>query len=333
MGEGGFPDGIITIPSRIECDPASRKRAQSLLSSVRRFCDAANPSLEGGAPLGDVRGFAKGNPMLRIRHLPLACLVVAWSACREDPPEPAPEERPAIERAPEPAETAAPKPAAPKPPPMENPGSGDPLGGKFTLEDATQGLTGKGALVAEIATDLGKLECRLFDDRAPVTVANFVGLARGVRPFKNPEREWVKKPAYDGTTFHRVVKGFMVQGGDPAGNGRGEPGYVIKDEVWQGATHDRRGLLCMANRGPNTNGMQFFIMDGAALHLDRSYTIFGECGPEAVIEKLASVEVQGDKSVNPTKIKTITIKRKAMPASKPSGSAKPAAAKPATSAN
>jgi peptidyl-prolyl cis-trans isomerase A (cyclophilin A) len=270
--------------------------------------------------------------MHRIRHLPLACLVVASAACREDPPEPLPEERPAIERAPEPAETAA-KTAAPKPPPAENPASGDPLNGNFTLEDATKDLAGKGSLVAEIATGLGKLECKLYDDKAPITVANFVGLARGLRPFKNPEREWVKKPAYDGTTFHRVIKGFMIQGGDPAGTGGGEPGYVIKDEVWQGATHDRRGLLCMANRGPNTNGMQFFIMDGAALHLDRSYTIFGECGPDAVIEKLASVETRGEKPMDPTKIQSITIKRKVLPGSKSAGSAKPAAApKPATSA-
>jgi peptidyl-prolyl cis-trans isomerase A (cyclophilin A) len=271
--------------------------------------------------------------MHRIRHLPLACFVVAASACREAPPEPTPEEQPAVGRAPEPAATPEPKAAAPKPPPAESPGSGDPLGGKFTLEDATKDLPGKGSLVAEITTGLGKLECKLYDDKAPVTVANFVGLARGLRPFKNPERQWVKKPAYDGTTFHRVIKGFMIQGGDPAGTGGGEPGYVIKDEVWQGATHDRRGLMCMANRGPNTNGMQFFITDAGAPHLDHSYTIFGECGPEAVIEKLASVEVQGDKSVNPTKIKTITIKRKAMPASKPSGSAKPATSpKPAASA-
>jgi peptidyl-prolyl cis-trans isomerase A (cyclophilin A) len=275
--------------------------------------------------------------MKRFHLLPLVCLVCPVSlafACREDTPEPAPEERPAIERNPEPTATAAPKPTAPTPPPALNPApaSDDPVAGKFTLEDATKDLAGKGSLVAEIKTDLGKLECKLYDDRAPITVANFVGLARGLRPFKNPDREWVKKPAYDGTTFHRVIKGFMVQGGDPAGTGGGEPGYVIKDELWPGATHDRRGLLCMANRGPNTNGMQFFITDAAAPHLDRSYTIFGECGPDAVIEKLVSVEVRGDKSVTPTKIEKVTIKRGAT-AARAAGSAKnPTAPKPATSA-
>ncbi|MEI9949561.1 MAG: peptidylprolyl isomerase [Pseudomonadota bacterium] len=164
-------------------------------------------------------------------------------------------------------------------------------------------------MVAEIETDQGKLICDLYDDKAPITVANFVGLARGLRPFKAPDGKWTKKPAYDGTTFHRVIKGFMIQGGDPSGTGAGEPGYVIPDEIWPGAAHDPRGLLCMANRGKNTNGQQFFITDAAAKHLDGGYTIFGKCGPDAVIEKLASVPVRGDHSETPSKIKKIVIKR------------------------
>lgn len=183
----------------------------------------------------------------------------------------------------------------------------DPLKGKFTLEDASAGLLGTGALSAKIQTDAGNLSCELYSDKAPITVANFVGLARGLRPFKEPSGEWVKRPGYDGTTFHRTIKGFMIQGGDPKGNGSGEPGYVIPDEIWEGATHDRRGLLCMANRGPNTNGMQFFIMDGKALHLDKGYTIFGKCTPDSVIEKIAGGEVRGDRAVRPTKIEKITI--------------------------
>ncbi|MCA9600324.1 MAG: peptidylprolyl isomerase [Myxococcales bacterium] len=185
----------------------------------------------------------------------------------------------------------------------------DPVKGKFTLADATKGLPGKGPLEATIATSMGKLSCELYEDKAPITVANFVGLARGKRPFKTPEGKWVKKPAYDGTTFHRVIKGFMIQGGDPAGTGAGEPGYVIPDEIWEDAHHDERGQLCMANRGPNTNGMQFFIMDGVAKHLDGGYTIFGKCQPEDVIEKLASTSVRGDRAIDPPKIEKITIKR------------------------
>jgi peptidyl-prolyl cis-trans isomerase A (cyclophilin A) len=242
-------------------------------------------------------------------------IALLTGACRSNVPEPeshsvlkpSPPESAAPVATPE----AAPAPPPPLPSPAEAPSDGDPAHGKFTLEDATAGLPGKGAISAEIDTELGKLQCDLYDDKAPITVANFVGLARGLRPFKAPDGKWTKKPAYDGTTFHRVIKGFMIQGGDPSGTGAGEPGYVIPDEIWPGATHDKRGLICMANRGPNTNGQQFFIMDAAALHLDKGYTIFGMCGPDAVIEKLASVEVQGDHSLKPTKIKKITITRKA----------------------
>lgn len=233
--------------------------------------------------------------------------------------EAAPGVTPAAASSPAPAATPTTKPVASVPVSPD-----DPLAGKFTLEDATKGLTGTGALYAEIQTELGKLECELYEDKAPITVANFVGLARGLRPFKQPDGTWAKKNGYDGTTFHRVIRGFMIQGGDPKGNGSGEPGYVIPDEIWQGAHHDERGQLCMANRGKNTNGMQFFIMDGKAAHLDGGYTIFGKCAPEEVIVKLASVEVQGDQSVKPTKINKVIIKRKAGKDDKPAATPKPA---------
>ena len=186
----------------------------------------------------------------------------------------------------------------------------DPEGGKFTLEEATAGLAGTGKLVATLDTSKGALTCTLWDDKAPTTVANFVGLARGLRPFRDPKtREWVKREAYDGTTFHRIVKGFMIQGGDPKGDGTGEPGYVIPDEVWPGAKHDRAGLLCMANRGPNTNGQQFFITDGAAPHLDGNYTIFGECAPLAVVSAIASGEVDDDRAKEPVVIRSVKVRR------------------------
>lgn len=184
----------------------------------------------------------------------------------------------------------------------------DPLKGKFTLAEATDGLGDEGKLTASIETDFGTLNCELYEDKAPITVANFVGLARGLRPFKDGG-QWVKRPGYDGSTFHRIVRGFMIQGGDPKGNGTGEPGYVIPDEIWPGAKHDRRGLLCMANRGPNTNGMQFFITDAAAPHLDKGYTIFGSCTPESVIETLASQPVRGQTAVTPPIMKKVTITR------------------------
>lgn len=261
----------------------------------------------------------------------LTSLLVGPSACNEPVPEPVTSEdrprpipkgddsggkqgararpdRPKPERRPVKAQPVATVPVS----------ADDPLAGKLTLDDATKGLTGEGALVASIETDKGTLECALFADKAPITVANFVGLARGVRPWKTPGGTWEKKPAYDGTVFHRVIKGFMIQGGDAAGNGSGEPGYVIPDEVWEGATHDRAGLLCMANRGPNTNGAQFFITDDAAFHLDFNertkkggYTIFGECAPLDVVHALASVPMgAGDRPASPPLIKSVTISRR-----------------------
>jgi peptidyl-prolyl cis-trans isomerase A (cyclophilin A) len=222
------------------------------------------------------------------------------------------------------AAAAAPKtppPAAKPPPPKEPPkmrvatvpvAPDDPLKGKWTLAEATAGLKGEGSLVATIDTSDGALKCTLWPDKAPITVANFVGLARGLRPFKDPKSgKWEKKPAYNGTGFHRIIKGFMIQGGDPTGTGRGEPGYVIPDEMQPGATHDKVGMLCMANRGKNTNGMQFFILDAPGQRLDRygTYTIFGQCEPESVVHKIASGKVRGDQAIKPTKIKKVTISR------------------------
>jgi peptidyl-prolyl cis-trans isomerase A (cyclophilin A) len=242
---------------------------------------------------------------------------LAFAACQSKVPEPKPETQPnaptppaTIPAPPPPPLATAATPAAPTPPAAQaaEPG-GDPAGGKFSLTEATANLTGKGDLIADIKTSKGTLECKLYEDKAPVTVANFAGLARGLRPWKNPSGAWVKTPAYDGTTFHRIIKGFMIQGGDPEGTGKGEPGYVIPDEIWEGAKHDQRGLLCMANRGPNTNGMQFFITDGAPAHLDGGYTIFGKCGPDSVVETLANVPTMGERPAEPPKIEKVTIRR------------------------
>ncbi len=176
-----------------------------------------------------------------------------------------------------------------------------------------RGITGSGDLLATIDTSKGKMTCKMYDDKAPTTVANFVGLARGTRPWKDPKTNtWVTRPAYNGTIFHRVIKGFMIQGGDPLGNGTGEPGYVIPDEIWSGAKHDRAGLLCMANRGANTNGAQFFITDDAAAFLDGKYTIFGECKPLDVEHAIATVDVGGPQHSTPNTpvtINSVTVAR------------------------
>jgi peptidyl-prolyl cis-trans isomerase A (cyclophilin A) len=196
----------------------------------------------------------------------------------------------------------------------------DPLHGSFTLREATAGIEGSGALVATIATSMGEIACKLYEDKAPITVANFVGLATGRRPWKDPRtNQWVQTPAYDGTTFHRVIKGFMIQGGDPKGDGTGEPGYVIRDEMWSGGTHQKPGLLCAANRGPNTNGAQFFITDTdgpSVKHLDgmNTFTIFGECTPLETVHAIASVEttVPQDRPKTPVVIRSIRIRRETL---------------------
>lgn len=211
----------------------------------------------------------------------------------------------ACSKTPEPDPSPAPKETASN---TKKPSS-DPHNGQFTLAEAVKDLKGDGPIVATINTSKGELQCRLFDDKAPITVANFIGLATGKRAWKDPSGQWVNKPAYDGTTFHRIIKGFMIQGGDAKGNGTGEPGYTIADEIWPGAKHDRPGLLCMANRGPNTNGAQFFITDEAAPHLDGGYTIFGECAPVQVIHDIAASPVSGEKPTTPITIKSVTISR------------------------
>ena len=192
----------------------------------------------------------------------------------------------------------------------------DPLGGKFSLADATKGLRGAGPLTATIDTTMGQVSCRLYDDKAPNTVANFIGLATGKRTWLDPNTNtWTNRPAYDGTTFHRIIKGFMIQGGDPKGNGSGDPGYSIPDEMWPGAKHDRAGLLCMANRGPNTNGDQFFITESdgplvKALDGYHTYTIFGECSPVSTVHTIAGVPTApGDRPITPVTINSIKISR------------------------
>lgn len=217
--------------------------------------------------------------------------------------------------------------------PLADPGP-DPMGGSFSLAQAAAGLPATGALVATIKTSKGELRCKLLEDKAPIAVANFVGLARGTRPFKD-KGQWVTRAAYDGTTFHRVIKGFMIQGGDPQGTGRGEPGYVFKDELWSGpgSKHDRAGLLCMANRGPDTNGMQFFVTDAAAPHLDKSYTIFGECSPVSVVHAIANVPTDpGDRPQEEVTIQKVEISRGGATAAAPASSAKGPAAAPASAA-
>jgi peptidyl-prolyl cis-trans isomerase A (cyclophilin A) len=196
-------------------------------------------------------------------------------------------------------------------------GASDPVANHtISLEDATKGIKGTGTLMAKIDVDqagksLGSFSCELFEKQAPKTVANFVGLARGVRPWKDPKTgEWVKKPMYDGTVFHRVIPEFMIQGGDPKGNGTGDPGYEFADEFADGLSMDKGGILAMANRGPGTNGSQFFITEKATPWLTGKHTIFGLCTPLDLEMKIARVPTGARNMPNDAvTIKKLTITR------------------------
>jgi len=149
------------------------------------------------------------------------------------------------------------------------------------------------SLGAVFHTSMGDIECELFPGKSPKTVLNFVSLAEGSRSWLDPRtREYTDRPLYDGVIFHRVIPGFMIQGGDPLGNGMGGPGYTFDDETDNGLGFDREGLLAMANSGPNTNGSQFFITEGARLptHLSGKHTVFGACGSLDVVKTIARVK-------------------------------------------
>jgi peptidyl-prolyl cis-trans isomerase A (cyclophilin A) len=164
---------------------------------------------------------------------------------------------------------------------------------------------------AVIETTLGNFNCVLFKDKAPVTVENFIGLAEGTKDWTNPISHAKKHntPLYDGTIFHRVIPNFMIQGGDPAGNGTGDPGYKFKDEFDSSLKFDKGGRLAMANSGPNTNGSQFFITEVPTPHLNGRHTIFGQCEPVSLVTKITKVarDPSNDKPFQPVRITHIKI--------------------------
>lgn len=223
-----------------------------------------------------------------------------------------------------------------------NKAQGDPIDGPFTLEMAFEGApeladTSKGKLTVTFETSMGDFDCTLFEDKAPLTVANFIGLARGLRPYKDPKKgrkneEWTKGAYYDGVVFHRVIADFMVQTGDPTGSGRGTPGYFIPDEFHPDLRHSGPGILSMANRNPydrrtnkpvyddktgltvgNTGSAQFFITVRATEPLNDRHTIFGRCETKIPIE-ISKVRTQSrpqpDKPFEDVTIEKLTFSRK-----------------------
>jgi peptidyl-prolyl cis-trans isomerase A (cyclophilin A) len=165
---------------------------------------------------------------------------------------------------------------------------------------------------AHFQTTLGDFTVELFDAQAPKTVGNFAGLAEGSKEWKHPKTgEKHTKPFYDGLVFHRIIPGFVIQGGDPLGQGFGGPGYQFADEFHPDLRHDGVGVLSMANAGPNTNGSQFFITLGPTPHLDRKHSVFGKVVKGLdVIEKIARVQTdRNDRPVTPVVMNKVTIER------------------------
>ncbi|HVT46932.1 MAG TPA: peptidylprolyl isomerase [Vicinamibacterales bacterium] len=165
---------------------------------------------------------------------------------------------------------------------------------------------------AHFDTTLGQFTVELFEQQAPKTVANFIGLAEGSKEWKHPGTgQKHTKPFYDGIVFHRVISGFVIQGGDPLGKGYGGPGYQFEDEFHRDLRHDRAGMLSMANAGPNTNGSQFFITLGPTPHLDGRHSIFGAVTSGMdVVEKIGQVKTdRDDRPTTPVVINKITIER------------------------
>jgi len=162
---------------------------------------------------------------------------------------------------------------------------------------------------ATLHTNRGDIRVTLFPNHAPETVANFVGLAKGEKPYDAGSGK--TGPFYDGLTFHRVIDGFMVQGGCPLGTGTGGPGYTFKDEPHPELTFDKPYLLAMANAGPNTNGSQFFITVGATTWLNFKHTIFGEVADDEskqVVDAIATTQTgPGDRPVDAVVIESVEI--------------------------
>ncbi|MGV9356903.1 peptidylprolyl isomerase [Streptomyces misionensis] len=167
-------------------------------------------------------------------------------------------------------------------------------------------------LYATLKTNHGDIEVRLFPNHAPKTVQNFVELAKGEREWTHPESgKKSNDPLYDGTIFHRVISGFMIQGGDPLGTGIGGPGYKFGDEFHPDLAFTKPYLLAMANAGPGTNGSQFFITVAPTTWLTGKHTIFGEVSTDAgkkVVDEIASVKTgRNDRPVQDVVIESVVV--------------------------
>jgi peptidyl-prolyl cis-trans isomerase A (cyclophilin A) len=216
---------------------------------------------------------------------------------------------PATTGTPTTANSSAPQIKSVAPPP-----SPSPEGEEEASKDKKNKKKGYKTMFALLDTTLGKIKIRLYLDKTPKTVNNFVDLAEGKKEYKDPMTGQKKKSHFfDGLIFHRVIPKFMIQGGDPAGNGTGGPGYTFEDEFYPDLHFDKEGMVAMANRGKDTNGSQFFITVAPTTWLDGKHTIFGEVveGMD-VVKKIADTprDKMNDSPLKPVKINKVTIIRK-----------------------
>ncbi|MBA3463514.1 MAG: peptidylprolyl isomerase [Deltaproteobacteria bacterium] len=245
-----------------------------------------------------------------------ALLLLAAIGCEhkskssEPPPanKPPPSQPPSAPQGQTPPTKTAEQPPAGQPPPSQDevrpPVAAD-------LAEYSKDLPGNGKMVATFETSMGAIHCELYPDKAPMTVANFVGLATGKKPWTNPKTGAVEKgkPYFDGLTFHRVIPEFMIQGGDPLGVGRGGPGYQFGDE-FVAELRMQPGTLAMANAGPSTNGSQFFITEVAPDHLNGRHTIFGQCKEVDLVKQIARVaQDSSNKPDTPVRMNKVTVSK------------------------
>jgi peptidyl-prolyl cis-trans isomerase A (cyclophilin A) len=252
----------------------------------------------------------------------LCVCALAAAGCGAPEPVRTPESQPPAAAPSEPAPTPAPatpapstdKPAAapdtPAPSPEKPAAPSEPAAADTSKPSAAKHGPG---VYAHITTNHGGMVARLFDKEVPKTVENFVGLAEGKKQWRNPRtNSMVRRPYYNNLTFHRIIPGFMIQGGDPEGKGFGGPGFTFEDEFHPKLHHNKAGILSMANAGPNTNGGQFFITLAPTPHLDNRHSVFGEL-VEGMDTLMAIGKVSTTKPnnmpVKPVVIKSIRIER------------------------
>ncbi len=187
-------------------------------------------------------------------------------------------------------------------------------------------------------TSMGRITCQFYQKQAPKAVANFIGLATGTKDWTDPTTNKVQhhRPLYNGTSFHRVIPEFMIQGGDPTGTGMGGPGYAFDDEFDPGLNFDRPGRLAMANSGPNSNGSQFFITEQAYDTLNQHYTLFGQCDDASVdvVKTIARVQRDAnDKPLTPVELEKVTIVPEGQPMPPLPATPRPALQSPGNTTN